>query len=188
MIKALIYLFGGLAAFTANFIVIQSLVLRADPWVLFAGHFKSPFSALLFAIRMISMFVFSIYALARIRSERKIKQTVNALPIPVRTMRPHSLPGFRLPYPCNDLLNMKCRGVLVSTTVCEPHSLASMDGKVLFPHSDNRCRINIGLLAQYRQELKNEDRLFCTDCGVEYDWRVIQPMKHPLNLYNILSR
>lgn len=181
--KKLLILFGGLAIFAINFVWLLSLILGVDEETLFAGYFKSLVSFAVFAGEMIFLYALFIYVLFRIESERRIKGLISAMPIPVRIVRVFSLPGFKLPHPCAD---PACEGTLIYTIACEPHSLAGTDGKVLFPNSSNRCRIDIGALARYRQRLSGEDRLFCAACGMEYNWRVIHPKNHPLNLHNIL--
>lgn len=181
MIKILARFCAGLVVFTLSVILIISFVRGVDLWVLFAGYFKSPVSAIFFVGEMIVLYLFFIFVSEGIKSGYRIKRIIRDLPIPVRIVRAM----FRVPYPCD---NPRCGGFLVSTTVCEPHSLTGADGKVLFPSSDNRCRIDIGLIAQYRQRFGGVDRLFCTDCGMEYDWRGIRPADHPLDLREILSR
>ncbi len=177
--------FLSLVVFAINFICLMALIRGVDPNVLFSEYFNSAVSFILFSGKMIFLHAFFVYLLYRISSERKIRQCVTGLPIPVKITRILPLPGFRLPFFCHD---GNCRGALIYTMVCESHSLAGVDGKVFFPRSSNWCKINIGLLAQYRQILGGQDRLFCADCGTEYDWRMIQPAKNPLNLYNILPR
>lgn len=179
--KKLLICFGGLVIFVIGFVLILSQVRGADPIV----YFKMLINFLWFVCKLALVYAIFAYMLYRAASERKIRKDIAALPIPVRVMRLSSLPGFRFPYSCYDT---ECKGVLVGTTICEPHSLVGEDGKVFFPSASNWCEINIGLLAQYRQILGREDRLFCTDCGMEYDWRVIRPKNHPLNLYKILPQ
>lgn len=177
MIKILALFCAGLAA--------VAFVRGVDPYVLLAGYFKSPVSAIFFAGKMIILYLLFIYVSKGIKGERRIRRIIRELPIPVRIVKSFVVPLFRVPYPCD---NSRCGGIIVCTTVCEPHSLTGADGKVLFPSSDNRCRIEIGLIAQYRQRFGGVDRLFCTDCGMEYDWRGIHPADHPLDLREILSR
>lgn len=181
--KKLLILFGGLVFLCLVLSGFSHLFWGVDVRILFAGYFKSPVSFFVFVGEMIFLYALFIYVLSRIKSERRIRRLISAMPIPVRVVRMFSLPAFKLPHPCAD---PACEGILIYTTACEPHSLVGADGKVLFPSSSNRCRIDIGALARYRQRLGGKDRLFCTVCGVEYDWRVIQPKNHPFNLYNIL--
>ncbi len=181
--KKLLILFGGLAIFAIDFDWLQSLFSGVDEGILFSGYFKSLARFAVFAGEMIFLCAIFIYVLFRMESERRIKVLIGAMPIPVRIVRIFSLPGIRIPQPCT---GPSCEGTLIYTTACEPHSLAEADGKVFFPTSSNRCRIDIGALARYRQRLSGEDRLFCAVCGIEYDWRIIHPKNHPLNLYNIL--
>lgn len=183
--KRLLICFGGLAILVIGIVLILSLIRGVDPKILLVVSLQALGNFFLFICELVIVYALLGYALYRIASERKIRKDIAALLIPVRVMRLSSLPGFRFPYSCYDT---DCKGVLVSTTICEPHSLAGPDGKVLFPSSDNRCRIGIGPLAQYRQRFGGVDRLFCTDCGTEYDWRGVRPADHPLNLYKILPQ
>lgn len=179
--KKLLICLSSLVIFATGIVLIQPLIQEIDLKILF----KALGNFILFVAEILLLYSVFAYIIYRMASERKIRKDIDVLPIPVRVMRLSSLPGFRFPYQCYDT---ECEGVLVSTIVCEPHSLAEEDGKVFFPSSSNWCRISIGLLAQYRQVLSREDRLFCTDCGTEYDWRVIRPKDHPLNLYKIVPQ
>lgn len=174
---------SGLVIFAIGFVLILSQVRGVDPKILFVAYLKVLVNFLWFVCKLSLVYAIFVYMVYRVASERKIRKDIAALPIPVQVIR-LPLPGFSLPHQCD----LDCKGVLVCTTVFETHSLVGADGKVYFPSSNNWCKIDMGLLAQYRQRLRGEDRLFCTDCGMEYDWRVIRPKNHPLNLYKILPQ